>query len=210
MKKLVLIGGGGHCESVADCITRRNYDDIIISDVETSIGKRICGIEITATDEMLPKLKKQGFSCAFITVGMAKAGGARQKICDMLHRYGFALETVIDLSACISKRCEIADGVFVGKSAVINAGARIGCCAIINTGAIIEHDCVIEKFSHIAPGCVLSGAVTIGENSHIGTGTSIKNGVHIGKNVTIGVGSAVVSDIPDNAVAYGVPCRVVK
>ena len=35
-------------------------------------------------------------------------------------------------------------------------------------------------------------------------------GVNIGNNVVIGAGSIVTRDIPDNSLAYGNPCRVVK
>ena len=37
-----------------------------------------------------------------------------------------------------------------------------------------------------------------------------RRGVKIGNNVTIGAGSVVTKDIPDNVVAVGNPCQVVK
>ena len=35
-------------------------------------------------------------------------------------------------------------------------------------------------------------------------------GVTIGDNVVIGAGSIVTKDIPDNSIAFGAPCRVVR
>lgn len=52
--------------------------------------------------------------------------------------------------------------------------------------------------------------VWIGENAWIGTGVTILPGVHIGKNAVIGAGSVVTRDIPDNVVAFGTPCRIVR
>ena len=52
--------------------------------------------------------------------------------------------------------------------------------------------------------------VHIGENVWIGAGTIIVPGVTIGKNSVIGAGSVVVKDIPDNVVAVGNPCRVLR
>jgi maltose O-acetyltransferase len=52
--------------------------------------------------------------------------------------------------------------------------------------------------------------VTIGDNVWIGGSVTILPGVTIGNNVTIGAGSVVTKDIPDNVVAVGNPCRVVK
>lgn len=52
--------------------------------------------------------------------------------------------------------------------------------------------------------------VHIGENAWIGAQTVILPGVTIGKNTVIGAGSVVTRDIPDNTVAFGNPCRVVR
>lgn len=52
--------------------------------------------------------------------------------------------------------------------------------------------------------------VTIGDNVWIGGSVTILPGVTIGSGTTIGAGSVVVKDIPDNCVAVGNPCRVVR
>lgn len=52
--------------------------------------------------------------------------------------------------------------------------------------------------------------VHIGENVWIGAGAIILPGVRIGKNSVIGAGSVVTKDIPENVVAVGNPCRVLR
>lgn len=52
--------------------------------------------------------------------------------------------------------------------------------------------------------------VTIGDNVWVGGNSVIFPGVTIGSNVTIGAGSVVTKDIPDNVLAYGNPCKVIK
>ena len=52
--------------------------------------------------------------------------------------------------------------------------------------------------------------VTIGDNVWIGGSVTILPGVTIGSNVTIGAGSVVTRNIPDNVVAVGNPCKVIK
>ena len=52
--------------------------------------------------------------------------------------------------------------------------------------------------------------VTIGDNVWIGGSVTVVPDVHIGNNVVIGAGSVVTKDIPDNAVAVGNPCRVIR
>lgn len=52
--------------------------------------------------------------------------------------------------------------------------------------------------------------VSIGDNSWIGGGTIVLPGVKIGNNSVIGAGSLVTKDIPDNVIAYGNPCKIIK
>lgn len=52
--------------------------------------------------------------------------------------------------------------------------------------------------------------ITIGDNVWIGGNTCILPGVTIGKNVVIGAGSVVTKDIPDDMIAVGNPCRVIR
>ncbi len=52
--------------------------------------------------------------------------------------------------------------------------------------------------------------VSIGDNVWIGGNSVIFPGVSIGNNATIGAGSVVTKDIPDNVLAFGNPCKVIK
>ena len=55
-----------------------------------------------------------------------------------------------------------------------------------------------------------NASVKIGRNCWIGAGAVILPGVTIGDNVVIGAGSVVTKDIPDNVIAVGNPCRVLR
>lgn len=52
--------------------------------------------------------------------------------------------------------------------------------------------------------------ITIGNNVWIGGSSCVLPGVTIGNNVVIGAGSVVTKDIPDNVIAAGNPCRVIR
>ncbi len=52
--------------------------------------------------------------------------------------------------------------------------------------------------------------VTIRDNVWIGGGAIIMPGVTISNNVVVGAGSVVTKDIPDNVIAFGNPCRVIR
>ncbi|MBD5642510.1 sugar O-acetyltransferase [Clostridium botulinum] len=52
--------------------------------------------------------------------------------------------------------------------------------------------------------------ITIGDNVWLGGNVVVNPGVHIGNNVVIGSGSVVTKDIPDNVIAIGNPCKVIR
>jgi sugar O-acyltransferase (sialic acid O-acetyltransferase NeuD family) len=203
-KKIVLIGGGGHCKSVLDSLLKeKKYDEIVITDHDITVGSEIFGCKVVGNDDILPQLLKEGFSDAFITVGSIKSTALRRKLYKIAIDAGFNIVNIIDSAAVVSDHCRLGYGIFIGKNAVINADAQIGDCAIINTGAIIEHECTLGDFTHISVGANLCGNVCVGEDSLVGAGATVIQGVHIGSNVIIGAGSTVINDVEDNSVKYG-------
>ena len=212
-RNILLIGGGGHCKSVLSSLLDsgiEEYSKIGIIDAKDKLGEFIMGIPIIGCDEDLPELYKTGYNYAFVTVGSVGNPSLRIKLFNYVEEIGFSIPTIIDSSAVVSKYSRINEGVFVGKQAVINTGTNINRGAIINTGSIIEHDCKIGEFVHIAPGTVLSGEVSIGDYSHIGSNATIKQLVTVGSNSIIGIGSVVTNDIEPSVLAYGNPCKEVK
>lgn len=207
-KKLLLLGGGGHCHSVVDSILSLGiYDEIGILD---SAAEPCLGVPVIGTDANISELMIAGWTDAFITVGSVGNTQVRRKLYEMLKDYGLSIPTLIDPTAAVARGTQIKEGTFVGKRAVVNSGASIGACSIINTGSIVEHDCIIGDFSHISPGCTLCGQVTVGHDVHVGAGAVVKQLITIGDHVVIGAGSVVVKNIPPEVKAYGNPCKVVK
>ena len=206
--RLLLIGGGGHCRAVLDCVLRvGSFDDIGIVDYDSTASA--LGVPVVGTDDDLPDLLRDGWTHAFISVGSVGSTSLRRKLCQMVKDIGFTVPSIVDPSAQIAGGTEIGEGVFIGKLVVVNTGSKIGNCAIINTGAIVEHDCRVGEFSHISPGGILCGQVTIGPDSHIGAGSVVRQQISVGSGSVVGAGSVVVKDIPENVIAFGNPCKVV-
>ena len=203
-KKIVLIGGGGHCKSVLDTLLRNNeYNEIVITDHDIPAGSKIFGCNVIGNDDFLPQLLKDGYTDAFVTVGSIKSTTLRRKLYSLAVETGFNVVNIVDSSAVVSKYCKLGKGIFIGKNAVINSDAEIGDCAIINTGAIVEHECKVGKFSHISVGAKLCGNVCVGDDTLVGAGSTVIQGVHIGMSAVIGAGSTVIKDVEDNSVRYG-------
>lgn len=207
-KKLLLIGGGGHCRSILDSVLSINhYQQIGIIDYNQLASAM--EIPVIGTDDDLNRLKNEGWTDAFISVGSIGSTASRRRLYQKVKEIGFRIPSIIDPTAIIARKVEIGEGSFIGKRVVVNSGSHVGICAILNTGAIIEHDSKIGDFAHISPGATLCGQTLIGNDSHVGAGSVVRQGISIGQTSLIGVGSVVVKDVPDGVKAFGNPCRVV-
>ena len=110
----------------------------------------------------------------------------------------------------ISKMSTLGVGVLINSKVSIAAHTTIGNFVSINRHVSIGHHTTIGDYCSINPGTNIAGRVNIGEGTLIGMGTNVIDGIKIGKNTIIGAGSLVTKDIPDNVVAYGSPCKIVR
>lgn len=114
--------------------------------------------------------------------------------------------------------CDYGKNIEVGKNFFANYN-----CTILDVGKVVIGDNVmfapnvsIYTAGHpVHPDSRNSGyeygiSITIGNQVWIGGNTVINPGVTIGSNVVIGAGSVVTKDIPDNTIAVGNPCKVLR
>ncbi len=91
----------------------------------------------------------------------------------------------------------------------------IGAFTYINAqyGVVIEKDVQIGSHCSIYSLSTIDnkqGKVTLKENARLGTHSTVMPGVTIGKNAIVGAYSFVNKDIPDDAIAYGVPVKIAR
>jgi len=109
----------------------------------------------------------------------------------------------IGAGTCIQPRCQLS---------AYKAPIQIG------RGVQIAPNCGFYPYAHgIAPGESIAkqplqtkGGITVDDDAWLGCGAIVLDGVRIGKGAVVGAGSVVTHDIPDGAIAVGVPARVVK
>lgn len=194
---VILYGAGGHCKVVIDILNILGIKiDKIIDDHPSS--SEFLGIKLSQPKSLYDE-------SLIITIGDCKT---RKTIASTINTDKYI--TVIHPSAIVSPSAKIGKGSVIVHGAIIQAEARVGNHCIVNTKASVGHDVTINDFVHIASGATICGGSTIGECTWLGAGSVVKQGVSIGKNCMIGVGSVVVNDIPNNVVAYGNPCKVIR
>lgn len=178
-EKIVLVGGGGHCNSVIDVVEQQGVYDIVgIVDVAESVGKRVLSYNIIGSDNNLNDIFL-GCENAIVTIGHIKSNETRAYLFEKLKSIGFRLPVIISPLAYVSKYASIGDGTVVMHHAIINANAKIGENCIINTKALVEHDCIIGNNCHISTAGILNGGVVVKDNSFFGSNATSKQNVEI-------------------------------
>lgn len=196
-----LYGASGHAKVILDIIKSNNefingvFDDYIKK-------KDFYGIKFLGPYLENSELEKD----ARILISIGNNRLRKLIVSTIRHDFFCALHK----ESILSNTCQIGSGTVAMPKTVVNADAIIGRHCIINTGAIVEHDCFIEDFVHIAPGTTLTGNVTVGEGSLIGARSVVIPGVNIGKWCLIGAGSVIIDNIPDNAVVVGNPGKIIR
>ena len=198
MKKIILIGAGGHCKSCIDIIETQNKYEIF-GILDNKKKNNILNYKIIGTDKILNKLSSK-IKYAFITIGQIKDYKIRKKLFLNLKKKGFKFPVIISPFAHVSEHVKIGEGTIVMHNSIINAGSIIGSNCIINSMALIEHDVKIESYCHISTRATLNGNVKVGSGSFIGSNTVIKHGIKIGKETIINSKKLISKNVKNNAV----------
>ena len=131
----------------------------------------------------------------------------------------------------IGDHCHIGHDVMLERHHYLPGTIKIGNHVTLAKHVFIDYtgDVVIEDGVKMAAGVIIEShhrdleaykngkdiniptKLLICENAYIGTNAIILDSCnYIGRNVRIGAGAVVTKDIPDNAVAVGVPAKVIK
>jgi len=203
MKKLAVIGAGGHGAVVAE-VAQLNGWEIDFFDDGCEPSRRVGPWQVIGSTKDLCQNFKSMYKYCFVAIGNNSIRMEKQ-LC--LEKEGFVCPTLIHPSAVISQNSEVLNGTVIMANAVVNVFSKIGKGCIVNTASTIDHECILEDGVHISPGVNLAGNVILKERCWIGIGSSVKNGVEIGRNSIVGAGAVVLSSVENNKTVVGVPAK---
>ena len=199
MKRLVVVGAGGHAKVVIATALAAGWEIAeVLDDDPARHGEVLLGYRVAGATES--RLRDPDATCV-IAIGSNKtrrrvAGGARCRFATLVHPTAHVHESV-----------QLGAGTVIFAGVVIQPAVRIGSQVIVNTAASIDHDCTLGEAVHVAPGARLAGGVYVGDETLFGIGAVAIPSVRIGERSIVGAGAVVVRDVPPDVVVTGAPAR---
>jgi len=197
VKRIVIIGAGGHGAVVADILGERAAG--FVDDSALLHGTAVLGLPVFAS---LAEIEHDG---VIVAIG---DNAARRIVTERVVSAGERLATAMHPFVSVAPSAMIGAGAVLCAGAIVSPRAVLGRGVLLNTKASVNHDCLIGDFVHIAPGATLAGDVRVGADTFIGPGATVAAGICIGARAVIGAGAVVVRDVPDEVTAWGVPARI--
>lgn len=109
------------------------------------------------------------------------------------------------------------------KFVQILTGIELPCEVVVGRNFVIDHfgGIVVSGYAQFGDDCRIRNGVVIGlkniaepvapiigDNVDIGAGAKILGAIKVGNNVVVGANAVVITDVPDNSLAVGVPARI--
>ena len=209
MKRVVIIGAGGHAREVAEILRACSHDTAVLGFVDDQPeleGKIINGLPILGGWSWFHSadMAEVAVICA---VGSPEA---RRNLALRATESGLSFCNAVSPLAYVSPNARIGQGVMVFPNAVISTDCALGDHTIINVASTVSHDTELGSFSTLNPGVHVAGNVSIGEGCYLGVGASVIHGISVGAWSMVGGGAIVTGDLPANVTAVGVPAKVIK
>jgi sugar O-acyltransferase (sialic acid O-acetyltransferase NeuD family) len=216
LRKVVLYGSGQLGVMAADILGDDEGVEVVgfVDDDPAKLGQERNGLKVLGDGSVLPGLLQAGVTCTIACIG----GNYRRGIvAQRLTRMGFELISAIHPTANVSRRARVCGGAIVGPGTIVSAYSSVGASPYIGAGTVIGHDVIIGDNVLVSVGCVIAARVDIEDEAFIGGGARLvpaemgqQNRLRIGRGAVIGAGAVVIADVPPNAVAVGVPAKVVR
>jgi sugar O-acyltransferase (sialic acid O-acetyltransferase NeuD family) len=210
-EQVVIIGAGDHGRGTLEIFREasrygRAYDVLgFLDDSPAKKGGAVGGLPVLGG---LSWIRDQPRPDIAYVIAIADTH-TKQAIAERLRPWALTFVSVVHPAAFLG------NGVRLAPGALINAGATIAYDTVIeehttvNLNATIGHDCVLGRFSTVAPGANIAGKVHLDEGCDVGMNATVSKGLHVGAWSSIGPGTVVIRNIAARQHVFGNPARVV-
>ena len=190
MKRLLIVGAGGHGRSVAEAVVAAG-EFAVLGFLDDAFP------ELDQIGEIPVLGKVADLACfrdltnhAFVAIGN---NVLRQKVAAELRNAGFILASVTHPRAIVSPSAIIGAGSAVMAGAIVGTEAVLGEGVIVNCAAVVDHHCRVRDFGHLGVNAAMAGGSVLGVAAWMQGGSALGYGVEIEPWRVLGPGEAVRS-----------------
>ena len=201
MKKIIIVGSGGHAAELRDYVNHNN-------NARPADSLEVVGF----IDDNEDTYHHYGFAEPFLgsikdhkvntrvsyLMGIANLD-YRKEIMQKLQAQGAEFIGLIHPTAIISPSAEIHPSTVISHNASVGAKAKIGKYNMLNSRCTIGHDTVIGDYNFISPQVAISGNTKIGDGNLIGTNSCTIPGMSIGNNNKVAAGMVIYKPVGDDS-----------
>ena len=202
-------GLGAEYESLATIINEREsrWEDIVfIDDTPDKVGTTLCDHMVMNFEQALEKYGVEGIEF-IVSIGEP---AVREIVFKKISERGVQITNMIHPDIPINKTFTCGKGILIHGGNCTPPYGNFGNNILIQGSAIMGHHLTLGDNVIISSLAFVPGNVTIGKNTYVGPSCCLRNGLTIGENVIIGMGAVVTKDVPDNAVVYGNPAKIIS
>ena len=134
----------------------------------------------------------------------------REHYVNVITEKGGKFVSVIHPSAYVGPRVKIGVGCVICPQSVVDCDLVLKDHVVVNSQSYVPHDCILEDFVTLSPGCKLGGGTVIRRRAFLGIGSVTVPHVEIGANSYVAAGAVVTKSVKAFVLVAGVPALVKK
>jgi sugar O-acyltransferase (sialic acid O-acetyltransferase NeuD family) len=191
IRKLVILGAGGHGKAVAEAAELSgDWTEIVFMDDNHPVQTQSGAWRIVGTTRELGQLAG-ACAAAIVAVGNQHV---REHLSQSLGALGIPLATIVHPKAYVSSHAVVGPGSAIMAGAIVGTGATLGCGVIVNANATVDHDAALGDFAHLGVGVQLAGGVVIGARAWLQAGSCAGYRVNVAPGAIVKPGSSLSAD----------------
>ena len=171
MKRLIVVGAGGHARAVIDA-AYASKEWIVEGVVDLKFdgtSEEVLGVPVIGGAEMIPMFEREDY-WFFVAIG---GNHERFHVSESLKKFQVKYANVIHPLSYVSSSASLGVGNFLGAFSNIGPSVSIGSFCIVNTSANLEHEVSVGDFSQFAPHAVVCGRSFVGSKVFLGTNAAV-------------------------------------